>query len=344
MTKEIKLNTISTIQQPIQFTTTQINSTNAPTTASSTRAAMRRMRTETTTFSFPQTIDSATSAPTGSVGALQKEPWEFLDSFTQALMKKNYAEILAMLSKLDTQCDRLIERVEFALENVLKGQLAVVRSYFTGMMKNPEAIDLCNAGVEQLKQGLLEVMALINESGISPSDGSSLERFDSIHQFYRGFLKLSVGQSEEAIRDIRTSLTTFNFQKDWEEFPYAIDIDAIFLIKIMEQKLNTPLFPTSQTIDTTDPLSLFVAGQYNEALALLETSTDLSYDELSLKAYCLGMLGRMDEAYLGLEDRPTYLLMLFLAGDYTKVETPNLSWNCCPVLWMVPLAIKGLEH
>ena len=304
------------------------------TTSSSTRATMRRMRTET----------PATTLQTGSFEALDKDKSAFSESFIQALMAKNYAEIFVMLWKADIQYDRLSEHADF-VQGQDKACSMATKAYSLAMMKNPKAINLCDEAAEQFKQVLSGAME--QESVCTSRRAEFFECFDSFHLFYRGFLELSLGQRVEAIRDIRSSLSSLRFQPDC---PQCFDEETLFFIKILEQKLGESLIPIPQEIDIYNPKALFVADQYNQALALLDAQSDYP-DTLMLKAACHAMLGRFEEAKECLEDGDfctsstecTHPLIDFLQGDYESIKMPSVNLDDPAILLMLPLAVKGLE-
>jgi tetratricopeptide (TPR) repeat protein len=259
-------------------------------------------------------------------------------------MSKNYAEIFVILLKADIQYARLSEHADF-VQGEYKACSLATKAYSLAMMKNPKAINLCDEAAEQFKQVLSKAME--QESVGTSRQAEFFEGFDSFHLFYRGFLELSLGQRVEAIRDIRSSLTSLRFQPDC---PSCFDEETLFFIKILEQKLGESLIPIPQEIDTSNPKALFLAGQYNKALSLLDARSDYP-DTLMLKAACHAMLGRFEDAKECLEDGDfctssiecTHQLLDFLQGDYDRIKTPSVNWDDPAILLMLPLAVKGLK-
>jgi tetratricopeptide (TPR) repeat protein len=131
-------------------------------------------------------------------------------------------------------------------------------------------------------------------------------------------LLLTLGKQDEAIEILR------NHQPN--------DVATVLLYRFLEQKLDISILQKTRPVEQSDQAkSLFMAGQYEQAELLLKGNPDGQL----LRADCLTMLGRIDEArelrtqeledkpYLEDESRPEYCMLLILQDD-----VPNpLPWD-----------------
>lgn len=343
MTNPIPSNYIKNTVNPISQITTAENPQTL-TSASSTRASMRRMRTETPTTSFPIT---------SSYGKLEREVAEVWDDMIAAFRQGNYGEALAKAERLEGVCDHFVERLEFVVEHFLKGQFAGGRAYFLALMQKKEALPLCESAFDKLNAGLDELLTLIHDtaSGRGTELARAKEEFQRTHRIYRGFIELSIGEKQKAIDDLK------------REIPCEEDVIAEgFFYKVLEQKLGATLLPSPSSVDPTNARALFWAGRYEEALALIpEQQTEDSipqygwewYEQRSreseakaLKGACLALLGRTEEALLILEKDASCVsreqeLMAILThlqkGNFAAVKSNCITWNQSQFIIPVPL-------
>ncbi len=369
MTNPIQVNSIQHKSNPANQITTAENR-QALTSSSSTRAGMRRMRTETWTTSWPYT------APTSSYGKLEREVEDVWDDMLKAFRQGNYAEALAKAEHLEGSCDNFVERVEFVVQHFLKGQFAGGRAYFLALMQKKDALPLCESGFDKLNAGLDELLTLIHDCGWGRGKelADAKEEFERTHRIYRGFIELGIGEREKAIADLKSAVAV---EKD--------DIEGGFFYKVLEQKLGTTLLPAPTSVDPADPISLFWAGRYEEAVALIpehpieKTVPKYGYEwherisreanENLLKGACLALLGRTSEALLLVEkeltgyynyDQELMILLTYLQkGDFAAVKsdcvTRRQTQFVIPVplffldnrdflRHLLPLAIRGFEN
>lgn len=292
---------ISAIQQYASQTTS----------TASTRSSMRRMRTETTTS--PSWMTSST----GSTGQVKKNIEILRDKLVHSFTKGHYEKALELLANLETISDDLLQRVEFIVENLIKGQFSQTRANFQALMKNPDAITNCDLAFEQLQAAAAKILEIAHEMGVAEDLNKKLQKaLEQEHLLYRGFIKLSVGQREEAIKDLQNSVPhLFNaceqsssFHNGYNRFK---DVESAFLFRILEIKLGTTLLSVPTSIDDSDPMSLFLAGKYEAALQVIDGRKDVDSKPLgedwfkhigepsfdfALKAACLALQGQTKEA------------------------------------------------
>jgi tetratricopeptide (TPR) repeat protein len=321
MTQQIQTKSIQPVSfiAPIDNTSTPHKSTSIQT-SSGRGAGMRRMRSETITI--PWTTESSTTPITGSFGEVGRRAEDMWDSLMMAFGKGHYAEALASLENMQELSNTFLTRAEFVIEHMMKGQFSEAKAYFLALMKNPEAIKLCDSGFEHLKTTLNEAIELAHEMGWVERN---TERYQNLlekeHLLYRGFLTLSIGAREEAIQDLKSSIEPLFFSNEsqadsWNRYRASEAIEASFFFKILEQKLEVQLLPTPQSGGESDAMSLFLSSRYEEALALIDNrrvqdseSDDPLFDQarwledryqrstdLAIKGASLALLGRYSEA------------------------------------------------
>jgi len=308
-----------------------------------------------------QTTFSSTRTETrGSYGKLEREAEDLLEEMMTDFRKGNYAEALAKAEHLEGICDNFVERVEFVVEHYLKGQFAEGRAYFLALMQKSEAISLCDKGFDTLHEGLDEFLKLAHECGWGRNEFlGAKEELENTHLIYRGFIELSLGEREKAIADLKSRVT---YHED--------EIEIGFFYKVLEQKLGTTLLPGPTSVDPTDPTSLFWAGHYEEALALIpEHSTEdsephfgwdwfqhrsqESKDE-ALRGACLALLGRTSEALLifdkdsgrlfGFDSEMMTILTHLQKGDFAEVKSSCIRTDDDFDSFLIPMAALSLNN
>ncbi len=314
---------------------------------SSSRAGLRRMRTETPT----------TTCDPGFVIEPDFEPVELLLlQLDEALRKGRYEEGFSLIDQLDVLWnDTLLDpTVEFlaslqsdtqspsphlrsALEFLGQGALSEMRAYFLALTNDDGAIDLCNSGFEKLWRGVSEVRIVAKEQSQRDEETfATVEKILKMAQYLtRGIFAISLNMRELAIDDLKAGYNMSLTEEFFDEEDF--DIECFFPIKVLEQKLQAPLLPKPSIVNDRIPKSLFLAGRYEEALALLSMPQSFEDEEDSIdgdgaKAACLALLGRYDEAIDLLENRQDGVaepaiasLVYLLKGDLEKAKEAVLN-------------------
>jgi len=356
--------------QPVEFISQTESSsamqkcTSETTSTSSLRTSMRRMRTETTTSS---------SSTTDSEGKIYKELEILRDKFVTSFTKGRYADALAILANLETISDDLLQRAEFIVEHLVKGQFSQTKAYFQALMKNPDAIANCDTAFEQLQAATANILKIARDMGAKEYVNKKLQKvLEQEHLLYRGFIKLSLGQREEAIKDLQSSVPhLFNSYEQSSDYHYRYsyfkDVESAFLFRILEIKLETTLLAVPTSLDDSDPMSLFLAGKYEAALQVIDArrnvdSKPLSEDwfqhigkpsyDFALKAACLALQGQTKEALRLVKHEATSYdgdpeimasLIHLLSGDVTAARK-KYPFEGFDKQFLVPLPILSDDN
>lgn len=340
-----------------------------PATQSTSRAGWRRMCTETpTTICDPTTAcDPGFVIPDDPFDALQPLLLQIDEVLREGRYEKAFSLInqmdvlwnttlLDQITKLVASSDRQLQspRLRDALAYMGQGSLSIMRAYFLALTDDVSAIDLCNAGFAQLRRSLLEfetiLMRMLSGEIITDEDfEKNLELFNIGQYLIRGAFALSLNMREVAIDDLTTgcSLLSGSKSSDLEN----VDVYLLFLIKILEQKLQTSLIPQSSIVNPTSFRSLFLAGRYEEALALCSTTQafENEFDTEDYQAVLLALLGRHNEALDLLKkmeddfERPGLgvSLVYLLQKDFEKAKETALR---DPAFYLLLPVIVGCER
>jgi tetratricopeptide (TPR) repeat protein len=299
----------------IQSATSTPNERTSP--SSSQRASMRRMRME-TPAARPEFVSESLSID---------DPLELVQKYKtqmeKAIKDGRYSEALSFLDKIESLvggsfAEEFIEEVEkqlfingddlrSAFEHVRNGVISAYRAYLFALSGNESAISLCDSGFENLKLGMDEVIEMMKDLGMpdSPELKEFPKQLEVGHLYVRGMIAMRLSMRQAAIDDLRES-----FRLGLEVNDPA-PVDMLFLGKVLERKLDTPLFPESSDVDPQDPKALLMAGRYEEALELSSTPD-------AIRAACLALMGRYDEALETLDNTEFRFINSDLDGSYGK--------------------------
>ena len=347
--------------------------------SSTTRAGQRRLRTET-----------PTSTPVAAQDILQTaaKDWEtfveLIDSSHKAFYMGRYEEALTRLRQGQTLWDTSLVHVLTILSETLplseeeSAQLAQMlptiqqlvdvaflegEAYLFALLSKQEAITLADEGFKRIMSHIDDIVILARSLDPEEAPEDIQTEITQGYQLYRKFLLFALGKKESALNGLKDHLQYF-LSELYTDIASAAERDVfwdddqladLFFFKVLEQKLNTPLLPTLSTIDPNDEISLFLAGQYQDVLTLMEKDPELLNPEL--KGACLALLGQTQEAihlfqataesesgesdYADIMMAITYLLQ----GDLqSALKNYQESSDCTmAITFLMPLTIKGFQ-
>lgn len=328
---------------------------NTSTLSSSYRSSLRRMRTETPT-SYPSTTTWK------DFEKMVKSIEEFFSNLNGALKEGRYQDALKMVDQFErvwneTMLSSWVEYIEEefpiqsshlkpAIELLTNATLKEIKAYFLAMEKNPDALSVSEIGFEQLQKGFDEALALYKEmeSSIDQQYIKDLELcLEAVHYFYRGMINTALNRREHAANDFKDLYRCYEKYVSSERFLEEgrhQDMKYIYGMKILEKKLGAQIITPPTEIDITDPESLFIAGRYEEALALLSEDTNEDFSSLT-KPMCLAMLGRYTEALEQTYEPFDRAVIYYLQGELEMAKEEALK--CPNQSLLLLLAIRGSE-
>ena len=300
--RSIGLSTISSVEE---IPGGKLGSNSSPACSSSYRSSMRRMRTETPSMlpTFSESLENESERFQHSVMELDTNVREgrYTEAFSvlsdiEAIMNGPAKE--KIIESITKEFPVNASEVRAAIDHLELGILSQVRAYLFVMNGDQNALAEHDLGYKNLQLAVKEVMAMARKMelsdfpDLSSEQVADFEKFVEIeHLIARGFLASGLNAREIAIENFRSGFSL------WTDFASGAAIDSIFLIKVLEQKLQSPLLPPSSDVDEQDPRSLFVAGRYNEAIQLISSMPE---DEQcfvqGIRIGSMALLGQYEEA------------------------------------------------
>jgi tetratricopeptide (TPR) repeat protein len=254
--------------------------TNAPAPASS-KAGQRRLRTETPATSYIETTETTTSSDRGMADRLTSD----LVSAWQENRFEDAIRILDALQKIPFKDWGFPDeaRPYFAL---IQAQLDDMKAFSLMMLNRPEeALNQHIAMMEKIK--------------------TYLSMWEDMNSFYMSWIRdrMAVQYALFLLENKKTDEAIAELQKAGQ----TEDPLLIFVLTAIQNKLHIkilqPIPPDSSETDW-DADILFLAGRYEEALQKLDEGSSegwCSCGDGFLRAACLAMLGRYDEALASCE-------------------------------------------
>jgi tetratricopeptide (TPR) repeat protein len=257
---------------------------------------------------------------------------------------------------LDEGIEEHIEELgewKLGIDLVFDGLYEQAKAYLMALNRDPFAIETCDGGFHLIQHGLFELATVASGFGLLGEELEKVEHVvENFHLLYRGMLKIAISDREGAVADLKSAFAKLT-DKDLRliDLEDGLDqIESLFLIKVLEQKLDASLLDERREVERQNPLSLFLAGRYEEALALVETNPEFAQDpDLStFKAACYALMGQYDASLNWLKPKeddleeadPSIMIpaIYFLKGDRESAKEAVFEFNS-PLSYVLLLAM-----
>jgi tetratricopeptide (TPR) repeat protein len=281
-----------------------------------------------------------------------------------ALRRGDFTAAFRLIEQMETLCRKMLdEGIEEHIEELGEWKLGIdlvfdglyeqAKAYLMALNRDPFAIETCDGGFHLIQHGLFELATVASGFGLLGEELEKVEHVvENFHLLYRGMLKIAISDREGAVADLKSAFAKLT-DKDLRliDLEDGLDqIESLFLIKVLEQKLDASLLDERREVERQNPLSLFLAGRYEEALALVETNPEFAQDpDLStFKAACYALMGQYDASLNWLKPKeddleeadPSIMIpaIYFLKGDRESAKEAVFEFNS-PLSYVLLLAM-----